>query len=114
MILFASTFQWQYLFIAVAIGLLFGMILSKRGKIDKGTMSSLFLDEFLSTMRKGTLVVCRKEDAYKKGKITVARNYPGRSGVKTSSLRKDVPSFIYDDQGGSHIEGIAKSYIRGG
>lgn len=109
-----SSFSWQYLLIAIAFGLLLGLMFMNKNKVDKTKMSVLDLDEFLNTMRKGNLIDTRKAESFEAGKILGSRNYPGKSGAKNSAVRKDIPIFLYDEKGGASIEGIAKAYVKQG
>lgn len=112
--MFLADFDWSWLFIAVALGLLGGMFISKRNKYDKAKIAVLPKEEFFNTMRKGTLIDTRKAEEYDKGKILGAKNFPNKTGVKDSAVRKDIPIFIYDEKGGSKIYNIAKSYVKKG
>lgn len=105
---------WTYLLLAIGIGLLAGLLISKRGKVDKSKIATLKKDEFYETMRKGTLIDVRKKDAYENGKILGSRNYPGKSGAKNAAVRKDLPIFIYDDRGTGSAYQIAKAYVKAG
>lgn len=109
----ASPFNPTYLFLAILIGLLLGLLLTKRGKVDKTKIQGLDVKEFMDTKRKGTLIDCRKEKDFNESKIVGAKNYPGRSGAKSGQIRRDIPIFIYDENG-KRANGIAKSYVRSG
>jgi len=109
----ASTFNWSYLFIAVAIGLLFGLIISKNKQFDKSRLQFLDVKEFADTMRKGTLVDIRSEKEFDIDKIIGAKNFKGKSGASSSAVRKDIPIFLYDEKG-SKVNSCAKSYVRKG
>ena len=108
-----ATFDYRFLILAVLIGLLAGSLLSRRGKVDKSKISGIDLDTFMDMKRKGTLVDIRKESLYKMGKIIGAKNMPNSSGAKNSSIRKDIPIFIYDEDG-RKANGVAKNYVRNG
>ena len=107
----AGGFDFTYLFIAIVLGLLIGMIFSKN-KVDKDKYQTLNYKDFMDMKRKGTLVDCRKKEQFENNKIVGAKNYPGKSGAK-SNIRRDIPIFIYD-QDGRRAQGIAKAYVRGG
>ena len=110
---FAETggFDFTYIFIAIVLGLLIGMIFSKN-KVDKDKYQSLSYKDFMEMKRKGTLIDVRKKELFEENKIVGAKNYPGKSGAK-ASIRRDIPIFIYD-QDGRRAEGCAKSYVRSG
>ena len=110
---FAETggFDFTYVFIAIVLGLLIGMIFSKN-KVDKDKYQSLNYKDFMDMKRKGTLIDIRKKDLFEESKIVGAKNYPGKSGAK-ASVRRDIPIFIYD-QDGRKAEGAAKAYVRSG
>ena len=113
-IIFAdSQFNPTYLFIAILLGLLLGLVLTKNGKIDKTKIQGLDVKEFLDTKRKGTLVDCRKAQEFENGKIVGAKNYKGTSGAGSGQIRRDIPVFIYDTDG-KRAYGIAKKYVRSG
>ena len=106
-----SSFNPIYLIVAILLGLFVGLLIAKNGKIDKTKIQGLNVKDFLDTKRKGTLVDCRKEELFKENKIVGAKNFPGKSGAKTSQVRKDIPIFIYD-QNGKKAYSIAKKYVK--
>ena len=81
-------------------------------KVDKDKYQSLNYKDFMDMKRKGTLIDIRKKDLFEESKIVGAKNYPGKSGAK-ASVRRDIPIFIYD-QDGRKAEGAAKAYVRSG
>lgn len=110
---FAETggFDFTYIFIAIVLGLLIGMIFSKN-KVDKDKYQALDYKEFMDMKRKGTLIDVRKSDLFDENKIVGAKSYPGKSGAK-ANVRRDIPIFIYD-QDGKKASSVSKAYVRGG
>ncbi len=109
----ATQFNPTYLFLAITIGLLVGLFLTKRGKVDKTKIQGLDVKEFMDTKRKGTLVDIRNAKAFELEKLVGAKNFPGGSGARSGMIRKDIPIFIYDQNGKSAYR-VAKSYVRNG
>ena len=108
-----ANFNPTFLFLAITLGLLMGLILTKNGKVDKSKIAVLDYKEFMETKRKGTLVDIRRKDDFEKEKIVGAKNMPGRSGAKDSTIRKDIPIFIYDENGRNSYS-VAKAYVKAG
>lgn len=107
-------FNPSFLFIAIGLGLLFGLILTKRGTVDKSKYQGLEVKEFCELMRKGTLIDIRGSKQYSQDdKIVGAKNYANASGATSGLIRKDIPVYIYD-QNGSRSQGVAKTYVRKG
>ena len=109
----ATKFNPTYLFLAITIGLLLGLLLTKRGKVDKTKIQGLDVKEFMDTKRKGTLVDIRNAKSYEVEKLVGAKNCPSASGARSGLIRKDIPIFIYDQNGKSAYR-VAKSYVRSG
>ena len=107
-----NIFNWGLL--ALAIALLATMLITKNSKWDKNKLAVLEIKDFISTMRKGSLIDVRKESEVEKGKIVGARNFPGSSGAGDAKVRKDLPIFLYDDTGSSKMKSIASKYIKNG
>ncbi len=106
---------WYWMILAIGIGFLVMLLLSKRNRWDKDRLAYLDTQEFLDTMRKGSLVDTRKEeDIEKTGKIVGSRNFPGASGARDAKVRKDLPIFLYDQAGSNRLKGIAAKYIKNG
>lgn len=108
-----SSFNWTYILMAITAGLLVSMLFLRRGNIDKTKISELSVDDFLNTMRKGTLVDTRKAELVEEGKILGAKSFPKKSGAGDSQIRKDIPIFLYD-QNGKNVYSYAKSYVKNG
>ncbi len=106
-----SNFNWLYILIASTVGILIALLVMRRNDFDKSKIQQLSIDDFVNTMRKGTLIDARKHDLFEQGKILGARNYPGSSGAKDSTVRKDIPIFLYD-QNGKQAYSYAKSYAK--
>jgi len=110
---YASNFNLSYMLLAIMIGLLLGLMLTKRGKFDKEKVSGLKRKDFLDMKRKGTLIDCRSEEEFNESKMSGAKNFKGKSGAKSGAIRKDIPVFIYD-KNGKRAYSIAKSYAMNG
>ena len=106
-----TTFNWSYLLIAASVGILIALLVLRKNDYDKSKIQVLSVDDFVNTMRKGTLIDTRKHDIYEQGKILGAKNYPGASGAKDSTVRKDIPIFLYD-QTGKSAPNYAKNYAK--
>ena len=109
-----ATFNWSWLIIAAGLGIMLGLLVSNRNKWDKTKLSVLNIEDFLNTMRKGSLIDVRKPEEFEKGKIVGARNFPRKSGATDGRVRKDLPIFIYDEAGSSSMRGIGAKYIKKG
>ena len=106
---------WYWMILAIGIGFLVMLLLSKRNKWDKDKLATLDTQEFLDTMRKGSLIDVRKESEINEtGKIVGSRNFPGASGANDAKVRKDLPIFLYDQSGSNRLKSIAAKYIRNG
>ena len=108
-----AQFDFLWLGIAVVGGLLIGSLLSNNKKVDMSKIAGLSKKDFLDTKRKGTLVDVRNEQLYENGKIVGAKNLPKKSGAKSSLVRKDIPIFIYDQDGKKALN-IAKANVKAG
>ncbi len=105
--------QYSYIMLITLIVMLAVMFIQKRAQYDKGRLSKLNRKDFLDTMRKGTLIDVRKPEQFKEDKILGAKNYPGKSGTREGSIRKDIPIFIYD-QDGKRAASVGKEFVRNG
>jgi len=111
---FIALFDSSSSFIFIIL-LFFLLIFSMTGrnKIDKSRIKKLPKKEFLDTKRMGTLVDIRKDKTADETKMVGAKLFPGKSGAKDSRIRKDIPIFIYD-QNGKKAYSVAKEYVKNG
>ncbi len=108
-----AQFDFLWLGIALVGGLLLGSLFSSNKKVDMSKIAGLSKKDFLDTKRMGTLVDVRNEKLFEDGKIVGAKNLPNKSGAKSSQVRKDIPIFIYDENGKRALN-IAKAYVKAG
>lgn len=65
----------------------------------KKSATTLTEDEFKEKMRKGQIIDVREKDSFDAGHILGARNIPFPTFKQThSSLRRDLPIFLYDQK----------------
>jgi len=102
----------SFIFILLLV-LLLVFSMSGRKRIDKSRIKKLPKKEFLDTKRMGTLVDVRKDKTADETKMVGARLFPGKSGAKDARIRKDIPIFIYD-QNGKRAYSVAKAYVKEG
>lgn len=111
--MFLDVWTWIW---PISIGLLLGLILSQRKKIDLSQLQYLVPEEFSLNMRKGQLIDVRKEEEFKKIKINGSRSFPKRSVFsQLNKLRRDQAIFIVaSDKRSMHAKAIAKKLLRKG
>lgn len=115
-ILADTTFNWTWIMMAGAIGLLLALLIMNRNKWDKEKLAMLDVKDFVEMMRKGSLIDTRKEEEIAAtGKIIGSRNFPGKTGASEAKVRKDLPIFLYDQNGStSKMKSIGAKYIKNG
>lgn len=110
--IFVTVWEW---ILPIGLGLVVGIMITMRKKYDFSQIIFLEAEEFRLNMRKGQLLDIRKSDVFDKKRINGSRNFPGRSILsQLSRLRHDQAVFLYHDDCGNRVKGIAKKLIKKG
>jgi len=111
--MFLDVWTWIW---PISIGLLLGLVLSQRKKVDMSKLQYLSSEEFRLNMRKGQLIDIRKESEFQHIKINGARNFEKRTVFSSlHKLRHDQAIFIVaSDKRSMHAKQIAKKLMRKG
>lgn len=92
--------DWTSILIAIVLGLGLGWLMTRNKNNDFTNIHVITKEEFIKNMRRGQLVDMRKADVFETDKIKGARNFkPSVLNSKYSKLRKDLPVYLYCDNG---------------